>query len=93
MSHIDKSADICYTDISGQKLCYADFGFDSRENGVPFCTKVGGQFPNVANSGKVNFLQNTFGTDYWIALTANVRYVLGEVMLLNVSEIWTDKAR
>lgn len=75
MFHIDKTLDICCNETNGARLCYADFGLDSKDNGVPFCTQVGGVLPILYNSVQVNFLQNTYGTDYWIALTANVRYV------------------
>ncbi len=73
--NIDQTTDICYNETGGQRLCYVDFGLDSRDVGVPLCTKVRGQLPNVYKSGRVNFLQNTFGTDYWISLTAYARYV------------------
>ncbi len=71
-----QSVDISYTDESGQKTSYVNFGNGSSWNTAnPFCKSLGGQLPMVDTLGKHNFLKNTFSTDYWLSLQANVKYV------------------
>ena len=70
MSYIDQSTESSYVDTSGKKTYYIDFGLAERDTGFSLCAYAGGKLPVIADSGYVDFLQNTFGTDYWTALLA-----------------------
>ena len=82
---VDQSSDICYTDVTGQKTCYVNFGNDTWTNGNQFCQNLGGQLPTVNTSGKYTFLGNNFGTYYWIGLEAKAGFVLLYLIIYCIS--------
>ena len=87
MSYIDQSTESLYVDTSGKKTWYMNFGLGDRNTGITACAKIGAKLPIIADSGTVDFLQNTFVTDYWTALYAYKTYVLQSMLQIKTRKM------